>query len=89
MAAFPGLYRMTIMFAIFTGARIGEIMAIRWSDVDLDRGVVKIQRTVSTARVKGEITQDGHRWFDLKTRKGIREIPIPSELVLALRAWKE
>jgi integrase len=29
------------------------------------------------------------RWFDPKTKSGLREIPIPSELVAALKAWKE
>ena len=55
----------------------------------LDRGVIEIRRTLSTARVKGDETQEKYRWFDPKTYKGKRDIPIPSELVTALKAWKE
>ncbi len=51
--------------------------------------VFAIRRTVSTARVKGEAVQEKHRWFNPKTKKGSREIPIPSDLVMALCAWKE
>jgi integrase len=89
LAARPGLYRTIIQTAIYTGARIGELLALKWADIDLDHSLVKIRRTVSTARVKGEANQERHRWFDPKTTKGTRDIPIPSELVTALRAWRE
>ena len=89
LAAQPGLYRTIIQTAIYTGARISELLALRWADVDPDRSVVAIRRTVSTARVKGEAAPEKHRWFNPKTKKGIREIPISADLVTALRAWKE
>jgi len=89
LAAEPGFYRTIIQAAIYTGARIGELLALRWADVNLDRAIVSIRRTVSTAKVKGETTAEKHRWFNPKTRKGSREIPISGELVSALRAWKE
>jgi integrase len=89
LAAKPGLYRTIIQTAIYTGARISEILALRWEDLNLDRGVIQIRRSLSIARVKGEANQEKIRWFDPKTKSGSREIPIPSELVAALRAWKE
>jgi integrase len=36
-----------------TGARIGEVLAIRWSDVDLDRGRVVINATIKTESGRG------------------------------------
>ena len=90
LAAAPGVYRTIIQTAIYTGARISELLALKWPDVKLDkRRRSTIRRTVSTAKVKGETTQEKHRWFDPKTKKGKREIPIPAELVSALREWKE
>jgi integrase len=89
LAAKPGLYRTVIQTAIYTGARISEILALRWPDVELDRSVIGIRRSVSTAKVKGETTQEKHRWFDPKTRQGVRDIPIPPQLVAALKEWKE
>jgi integrase len=89
LAAKPGLYRTIIQTAIYTGARISELLALRWQDVKLERGVIEIRRSVSTARVKGEIAQEKHRWFDPKTRQGVRDIPIPPQLVSALTEWKE
>jgi integrase len=89
LAAKPGLYRTIIQTAIYIGARISELLALRWSDVHLDRGMIEIRRSLSTARVKGEVNQERVRWFDPKTKHGIREIPIPAELISALKTWKE
>ncbi len=88
LAAKPGLYRTLVQTAIYTGARISEILALRWADVKLDNGMIGIRRSLSTARVKGEPNQEKVRWFDPKTKHGVREIPIPQELVLALLEWK-
>ena len=35
------------------------------------------------------MNQEKVRWFDPKTKQGVREIPIPLQLVAALREWKE
>jgi integrase len=89
LAAKPGLYRTVVQTAIYTGARVSEILALRWEDVKLDRGVIEIRRSLSTARVKGETNQEKFRWFDPKTAHGTRDIPIPPQLVSALGEWKE
>jgi integrase len=95
LATTPGVERLVILTAVFTGARISELLALRWSDLDLDKGVVTIQRTISTARVSG-LTDDrihpGYerwRWFDPKTVAGTRKIPVVPQLVTALKEWHE
>jgi integrase len=82
LAAKPGLYRPVIQTAIYTGARISEILALRWPDVDLDRSVLDIRRSISAAKVKGETNQERVRWFD-PDLSGAREIPFGGELVNA------
>jgi integrase len=96
LATEPGVYRLVILAACFTGARISELLALRWSDLDLDKGIVTIQRSLSTARVKGltdDCTHPGKnekwRWFDPKTYAGNRRVPIPPQLVTALKEWRE
>jgi len=72
LAARPGLYRTIIQTGIYTGGRVSELLALRWADVNLERGTIDFRRTVSTARVKGETSSEKHRWFDSKTKKGIK-----------------
>ena len=36
---------LVVQFALYTGRRKGEILALRWKDVDLDNGVVTIRET--------------------------------------------
>jgi integrase len=44
----PGRYEALVTLAVTTGLRQGELLGLRWSDVDLDRGVLKVRRTVDT-----------------------------------------
>ena len=62
----------------YTGMRRGEALAVRWCDVDLDGGVVRVTGTL--ARVGGALTR-----LDPKTAKGRRVVPLVPEAVEALR----
>lgn len=67
--------------ALATGARRGELIALRWSDVDLTKGTVIINRTAQ--HVGQEII-----WAEPKTARGRRLIPIPGQAVVVLRAHR-
>jgi integrase len=40
-------YRLLVLFAAATGLRFGELAALRWTDIDLGRRVVRVRRKVS------------------------------------------
>jgi integrase len=85
----PGLYRALFTTAALTGARSGELFALRWTDVEMPdgrQGYIYIRRTVSWARLKGEDMRP--RYYPPKTRAGVRRIPIALELAHALKTWK-
>ena len=86
----PGLYRVFFMTAAVTGARCGELFALRWRDVEMTKNgegsSIRIRRTVSWARLKDETIRP--RYFPPKTKAGVRNVPIPAELLTSLRAWK-
>lgn len=46
-----------IVLAASAGARRGELVALRWRDVDLERGTVSVERGIVT--VKGELIEQG------------------------------
>jgi integrase len=69
-----------VRFLLGTGVRIGEALAVRWDDVDLDRATVTISQTV--VRVPGQ----GLLAKKPKTRAGVRVLRLPGWLVDVLAA---
>lgn len=66
-------------FILATGLRLGEALGVRWSDLDLERGVLSVERTV--IRVKGE----GLRASRLKSRTSYRVLMLPGWCLTLLR----
>jgi len=57
--------RTLVLVAVLTGMRIGEILALRWKALDLDRGVIQVRETVSEGKFGSP-----------KTKSSRRDIPI-------------
>jgi integrase len=60
------------------GLRRGEVLALQWNDVDLERGVLAVSHTL--AKVKG-----GWRLLEPKTASSRRVVKLPAFAVEALR----
>jgi integrase len=69
------------MLALATGARRGELLALRYADVNLEVGKVQIERSI-------EQTGAGLAFKAPKTKHGRRTITIPATVVAELRAHK-
>jgi integrase len=70
--------------ALATGMRRGELLALRWQDVDLDSGTVRVERSLE------ETKAGGLRFKEPKTKQGRRLITIPPSIITELRAhWKD
>lgn len=65
-----------------TGLRRGELLALRWSDVDLERGTITVNRSLTTLN-RGFIVQEP------KTKSGKRTIPLLPEAVEILKEWRK
>ena len=88
-AASQGFDRTLFLTAFVTGAREGELLALRRAELELPKegpGKMAIRRSLSWARLKGEDIRP--RYFPPKTKAGRRVIEIPNELVVALKHWK-
>lgn len=73
----PSLFPIAAL-ALGTGARRGEIAALRWGDLDLDAATVRIERAL-------EQTAEGLRVKGPKTAAGRRTVSLPAFVVTALR----
>jgi len=70
-------YRTLFMPAIFSGARQGELLGLKWSDIDWQNSQIHRQRTCN----KG-------RFFTTKTRASKRKIDLGPTVLTALKKWK-
>jgi integrase len=70
-----------IVVALATGLRRGELVALRWQDVDLDAGIIEVVRSI-------EQTKEGLRVKAPKTKRGKRPVVLPASAVEVLRAHK-
>ncbi len=67
-----------VLVALATGMRRGEILALRWSDVDLDKASLQVARTL-------EQTAAALSFKAPKTASSRREISLPATAVAQLR----
>jgi integrase len=69
----------TAMVALFTGMRLGEILALRWLNVDLDAKLIRVREALE------ETKAHGLRFKSPKSKAGRRDIGLPEIVVDALR----
>ena len=72
IAALPEGDRAVWATAMYGGLRAGELMALRWQDIDLATGLIRVERAYDP---KG-----GGAFVEVKSRAGRRKVPITAAL---------
>jgi integrase len=67
------------LVALFTGTRLSEVLALRWSRIDLDSKVIQVREALEQTMAHGV------RFKPPKSKAGVRDISMPDVLVDALR----
>ena len=76
-----------IVICLYTGLRIGELLALEWSDIDLNRGELTVSKTCHDGKNKNGIFC---RITDTpKTTHSRRVIPLPKQLMPILCEMKK
>lgn len=70
-----------MVLALATGLRRGELLALRWQDIDLSTGIVEVVRSL-------EQTSTGLRFKTTKTKRGKRPVVVPPSVVEVLHDHK-
>lgn len=83
--------KLGILLSLSCGLRIGELCALKWDDIDLSEGIIKINKTLQRVKnLNGSISTKTIIIIDKpKSAKSIREIPIPSFLLDILITLKK
>jgi integrase len=71
------------MVSLFTGMRLGEVLALRWSRVDLDKRLIQVREAVEHTKAHGT------RFKAPKSKAGRRDITLPDVLVGVLREHRK
>ena len=77
--------KLIVLLSYYSGLRIGEVCGLKWCDIDLNKVILKVARTVqriyensSTRLITG----------NPKSRSSVREIPLPKFLIEILSKFK-
>ena len=91
----PDTCGVALMVALSTGMRPGEYLGLRWADIDLERGEVRVRHSLvwrkgvrckrlSENRSSDILQEPAWRLTEPKTTKSRRTIPLPAPMVAVL-----
>jgi integrase len=69
--------------ALRTGLRRGELLGLRWTDIDLNAGTLNIRRTLQRSPERGLV------FLPPKTKASERRLALPTECVTAFKQHRE
>ena len=75
--------RVPAMVALFTGMRLGEVLALRWSRVNLDGKVIEVREALEQTKAHGI------HFKVPKSKAGRRDITLPDILAHTLREHRK
>ena len=75
-----------VILALYTGLRIGELLALKWEDIDFIKGELFINKSCYDGRKDGRIC---YLIDTPKTPSSCRIVPIPKQLLPLLREQKK
>ena len=86
-------YGVFVRLTLFTGIRVGELLGLRWEDVDFSSGLLFIRRTLNRLNKTKRPTAPGEATTEIviqspKSENSIRSIPLLPAVMQDLMAWK-
>ncbi|MGH8472575.1 MAG: tyrosine-type recombinase/integrase [Gammaproteobacteria bacterium] len=70
-------WRMIVMTAVMSGLREGELLGLRWGDIDWNARQIYVRQQYT-----------GGRFSEVKTKASRRRVDLSGELVAGLRRWR-
>lgn len=77
-----------VLLTMFTGLRIGELCALKWSDIDFNAKILHINKSVQRMSVFGAERKTAVMITAPKSPTSVRNIPLPDFLIKMLSAYK-
>lgn len=88
LLANPTLTNAGIVLARMTGLRIGELCALQWKDIDLEKRILTVSKTIQRIQVKGGAKKTKLVITEPKSETSKRNIPIPECIIELLKRFQ-
>lgn len=82
------LFKLAVLTCLFTGLRLGEICALKWTDIDLENRILTVNRTVQRLAVEGQKTKTALVETIPKSVCSRREIPLSDTMFKLLISFQ-
>lgn len=84
------LPKLGVYLCLYTGLRIGELCALKWSDIDLENGILTVNKTMQ--RIQNTDNNSNSKTKIIievpKSDTSIRDIPLPKHIINLLKKYK-
>ena len=84
---------MFVRLVLFTGLRLGELLGLRWEDIDFRAGILHVRRTLNRLNKMKRPLQPGEPTTEIviqtpKSQNSIRAIPLLPVVLQELQGWQ-
>ena len=86
------MMRVTVTTLLFSGLRIGELLALRWGDIDFENKIITVDEAVVRRPIyneQGDKIALKSEIADPKTDSSYRAVRMPLQVAEALQNWKK
>jgi len=92
-ASYQHRYGVFVRLTLFTGLRLGELLGLRWEDIDFQMGLLHVRRTLNRLNKKERPTTLGETTTEIviqtpKSDNSVRSIPLLPPVAQDLLTWK-
>lgn len=80
--------RAAFLLSLASGLSLGELLSLRWSDIDFENGTIKVRQTINRLKTLDKDSSTKTKLIiqeSPKTTKSRRTIPIPESIVTELK----
>lgn len=77
----PMQYKVFYNISLFCGLRKGEVLALKWPDIDFDSKTINVSKSAANS-------DSGQTLKEPKTKSSIRVVKIPENVLILLKAYK-
>lgn len=82
-------YMIAVLLCLYTGMRLGELCALKWTDFDFQDGTVTVNRTVQRITVAGSMTKTILMETDPKSECSKRTVPLTDDMIRILKGIRK